>query len=333
MTNPHHARPKMNKQDVTPCEAELERMLRTALVREAAPAGLMADVERRLWEKQAAKTTTSVPSFESLATGVRSGWTTFWSAGAHAAAIALVALVVFAGGRTVVKQTKLAVTPVEVRPFLPLVARNSGTAGGGGGGGAHDAVEASRGHLPKFSDTQKVPPQIIRNETPKLPVEATVVMPPIQLPDANLPNVGMPQSPQVALASQGPGSGSGFGSGSHGGMGPGSGPGVGPGENGGYGGGTVMGPGPGVIAPQLIHSVDPEFSDEARKEKFPGICIVDVIVDANGMPTHITVEQHLGMGLEEKAIEAVEQYRWKPALYHGHPVAVMMRVVVNFRIM
>ncbi|MFT4112504.1 energy transducer TonB [Silvibacterium sp.] len=328
----------MSEQDVTQLDAELEQMLRAALVREAAPPGLMADVELRLLEREAAQTAVATPgfetpSFQTLSTGVRSRWTTFWSAGAHAAAIALVVLVVLAEGRTVVKPAKLAMTRVEIQPFLTMTTHDSGKTGGGGGGGAHDAVEAMRGRLPKFSDEQKVPPQIVRNDAPKLPVEATVVMPPMQVPDSNLPNLGMPQSPQVALASQGPGSGSGFGVGSQGGVGSGSGPGVGPGANGGYGGGDVMGPGPGVIAPQLYHSVEPEFSDEARREKAQGICVVDVIVDANGMPTHITIEQPLGYGLEEKAIEAVEQYRWKPAMYHGHPVAVRVRVLVNFRIM
>lgn len=321
--------PEMDEQRWSQLEEELEPLLRAALVREAAPASLLAGVERRLLAPHA---TVPPPLFEALNTGVRGGWTTFWSASAHAAAIALVALVVFAGGKAVVKQPKLAVTRVDIHPFIP-VAPSAGSTGGGGGGGAHEAVEAMRGHLPKFSDHQVTPPQILRNEAPKLPVEATVVMPPIRLPDADLPNVGVPQSPQVGLASQGSGSHSGFGAGSGGGIGSGDGPGVGPGGNGGYGGGEAMGPGPGIVAPELIHSVEPEFSDEARRDKFPGLCVVDVIVDAEGRPTHITVEQHLGEGLEEKAIEAVEQYRWKPARYHGQPVPVRVRVVVNFRIM
>jgi periplasmic protein TonB len=141
----------------------------------------------------------------------------------------------------------------------------------------------------------------------------------------------VPQSPQVSLASQGPGSGSGFGSGNHGGIGPGNGNGYGPGQDGGYGGG-VMSVGGLVSPPQLIYYVDPEFSDEARRAKYQGTCIVGIIVDAQGMPQHIHVVRSLGMGLDEKAIEAVRQYKFKPARYQGHAVAVEIEVLVSFRI-
>jgi protein TonB len=60
---------------------------------------------------------------------------------------------------------------------------------------------------------------------------------------------------------------------------------------------------------------------------------VSLVVDEHGNPTRIRVTRSLGMGLDEKAVEAVEQYRWKPAYYHGRPVAVEMTVVVNFHIM
>ena len=90
--------------------------------------------------------------------------------------------------------------------------------------------------------------------------------------------------------------------------------------------------GKGVSEPQLIYSVDPEFSDEARRAKYQGVCIVSVIVDAQGNPQHVRVARSLGMGLDEKAIEAVKQYKFKPAYYQGHPVAVEMDVIVNFRI-
>jgi TonB family protein len=204
--------------------------------------------------------------------------------------------------------------------------------GGGGGGGAHELVEASKGHLPKFADRQLAPPQLVRDDNPKIPVEPTVVMPPIKLPDADLPNVGMPQSPQVSLASQGPGSNSGFGIGSHGGIGSGDGPGIGPGQDGSTGGG-IMHHGAGVSAPVILYSVEPEFSDEARRAKFQGTCLVALVVDEHGNPTQIHVARSIGMGLDEKAVEAVRQYKFKPAFYRGHPVAVEMVVVVNFRIL
>ena len=94
----------------------------------------------------------------------------------------------------------------------------------------------------------------------------------------------------------------------------------------------VMHPGGGVSAPQVIYSVDPEFSDEARRAKYQGICVVSLIVDAQGNPQEIRIARALGMGLDEKAIEAVKQYKFKPAYYQGHPVPVMINIEVNFRI-
>lgn len=308
-------------------DAELEQALYASLAREAAPASLIDRVETRLLN---IRPTPEVPAFRVLSLPARSVSSSFWSIGAHAAAFAMIALVVLAGGKAVVTPKKPVVT-VDVRPYIPLNVSGKNAMGGGGGGGAHESVEASKGHLPKLAMTQITPPQIIRNEAPKLPVDPTIVAPPIPLTDAKLPDVGAPQSPQVSLASQGTGGGSGFGSGRNGGIGPGNGNGYGPGDGGDYGGG-VMSVGGGVSAPQIIYSVDPEFSDEARRAKYQGVCIVSIIVDAQGLPQHVHVVRALGMGLDEKAIEAVKQYRFKPAYYQGHPVAVAMEIIVNFRI-
>ena len=250
----------------------------------------------------------------------------------HVIIIALVLLFTYYGWKTRAIQKKTMATNVDIKPFIPMTMKMNQSMGGGGGGGAHELVEASKGHLPKESKTQITPPQIIRNDHPKLAVEPTIVMPQeVKLPDANMPNIGVPQSSQVTLASQGGGSGSGFGSGRGGGIGSGNGNGVGPGEGGGYGGG-LMHPGGGVSAPQVIFSVDPEFSDEARRAKYQGICVVSVIVDAQGNPQRVHVIRPLGMGLDEKAVEAVKQYKFKPAYYQGHAVAVEVNIEVNFRI-
>jgi TonB family protein len=205
------------------------------------------------------------------------------------------------------------------------------TMGGGGGGGNHELLETSKGKLPKFAKTQIAPPQILRIDNPKLAVEPTVVMPQIKLPDANLPDLGVPQSSQVAFASQGSGSGSGFGSGSGGGIGSGRGNGVGPGEGGGYGGGLYH-VGGGVSNPILIYAPDPEFSDEARRAKYQGVCVVGLIVDPTGNPQHVRIVRPLGMGLDEKALAAVREYKFKPAMLKGKAVAVEVDIEVNFRI-
>jgi TonB family protein len=87
-----------------------------------------------------------------------------------------------------------------------------------------------------------------------------------------------------------------------------------------------------VSGPQLIFSPNPEYSEEARRAKYQGVCIVSLIVDAQGNPQRVQVVRHLGKGLDKKAVEAVKQYRFKPAMLHGEPVAVEVNIEVNFRL-
>ncbi len=225
------------------------------------------------------------------------------------------------------------ITPITFQPYIPPVTAPAPTVmHGGGGGGAHQFVEPTKGHLPPVEKLRVVAPQIIRVDHPKLAVQPSIVMPQhINMPDNNMPNLGMPQSPQVAMASQGDGGGSGFGAGMGGGIGSGIGGGVGPGSGGGYGGG-VMSVGAGVSAPELIHSVEPEFTDQARAARLQGVVAIQLIVDSYGNPENIQVVRHLGMGLDQKAIDAVRQYKFRPAMYQGHPVPVRLVVDVNFHL-
>jgi TonB family protein len=75
-----------------------------------------------------------------------------------------------------------------------------------------------------------------------------------------------------------------------------------------------------------------EFSDEARKAGRQGIVLVSLIVDTHGRPQEIKVVRPLGMGLDEKAVEAAGKYRFKPAMKNGEPVPVTVIVEVNFRL-
>ena len=84
--------------------------------------------------------------------------------------------------------------------------------------------------------------------------------------------------------------------------------------------------------PVLLHSVDPEYSKKARRKKFSGDVKIALVVDENGAPQEVHVEHGVGFGLDEKAVEAVKQYRFKPALRNGKPVAMPLYVVINFRI-
>jgi bla regulator protein blaR1 len=87
-----------------------------------------------------------------------------------------------------------------------------------------------------------------------------------------------------------------------------------------------------VSAPKLIFAPDPVYSEEARRAKYQGVCVVALIVDARGKPQRIQVVRHLGMGLDKKAIEAVKQYRFTPGMLHGKPVAVQVNIEINFRL-
>jgi TonB family protein len=90
--------------------------------------------------------------------------------------------------------------------------------------------------------------------------------------------------------------------------------------------------GSGVSAPVPVYNVEAEFSDAARNAKYGGKCLLSLVVDSQGKPQDIRLRRPLGMGLDEKAIEAVSKYRFKPAMNHGQPVAVRVMIEVNFRI-
>lgn len=181
--------------------------------------------------------------------------------------------------------------------------------------------------MPKFSREQITPPTaVIRNENPELAVEPTVVIPPemrVQPPQTG--PLGDPLSPVVGPPSSGTGSGGG------GGVGSGHGPGVGPGWGGGIGGGVYR-VGGGVSAPRVLYSPDPEFSEEARKAKFQGTVILALMVGTDGRAHDVRIVRSLGMGLDEKAIEAIRQWKFDAGRKDGVPVAVLVNVEVNFRL-
>lgn len=232
----------------------------------------------------------------------------------------------------VVQTAETTVVPIHFTlydPPPPPVMQVAKVQGGGGGGGAHHLVAPTRGRLPEVAKIPIVHLEEAKINLPKLPVEPTMQ---VHLPqNAPMPKLGAPQSAQVALASQGSGSDSGFGLGMGGGIGQGHGTGVGPGGNGGYGGG-LMNVGGGVSAPRVIYSVEPQFTSEARQADYQGVVAIQLIVDSQGTPQDIRVVRHLGMGLDERAIEAVKQYKFSPAMYQGHPVSVQMMIDVDFRL-
>ena len=163
-------------------------------------------------------------------------------------------------------------------------------------------------------------------------MQPTILVPTgVDLPDVDIMAWGDPLG-VVGPPSSGPGSGGGIGSGSGGGVGPGKGGGYGPGEGGGIGGGVYK-IGGGVTAPTLISKVEPEYSEEARKAKFQGTVVLYVVVDEKGLPRDLRVVRALGLGLDEKAIEAVKKWRFRPGYLNGKAVAVAATIEVNFRLL
>jgi len=225
-------------------------------------------------------------------------------------------------------KTHISQAVVDISPYLLPPAQDQ--SGGGGGGGDRDKLAAVKGALPKQSREQITPPAVvIRNNDPKLTVDPTVVAPPIQI--ANMNNLGDPLSSVLGPPSNGTGSGSGIGSGSGGGVGSGRGPGVGPGWGGGVGGGAYR-VGGGVSAPRILFAPDPDYSEEARKAKYQGTVVLWVVVGPDGRPRDVRVSRSLGLGLDEKAMDAVRSWKFEPARKDGQPVAVQINVEVNFRL-
>jgi TonB family protein len=234
---------------------------------------------------------------------------------------------------TKVVQQKLRETVDLIDPNIkPYIApEKPKTQQGGGGGGAREVAPVSKGQAPKPSMKQFTPPMIVK-EPPKLPMEATIIAPPdTVLPQNNMPNYGDPLA-KIANMSNGNGFGGGMGNGSGGGLGSGNGGGFGPGSGGGIGGG-VFRVGGGVSNPTVLSKVDPEYSEEARKAKYSGTVLLAVVVDVDGHARNIRVVKSLGMGLDEKAIEAVEKWKFKPGMKGGQAVNVSATIEVNFRLL
>ncbi len=218
----------------------------------------------------------------------------------------------------------------NITPFVPEKPKLN-KAQGGGGGGAREALPVSKGQAPKPKPRQFVPPQIV-DHTPKLAMAPSILAPEDTiLPQNNLNNWGDPLA-KLVNGSNGQGSGGGMGNGKGGGLGNGSGGGFGDGSGGGIGGGVYK-VGGGVSAPTVLYKVDPEYSEEARKAKYSGTVSLLIVVDKEGHARDIKVVKSLGMGLDEKAIEAVQKWKFKPGQNKGEAVAVRALIEVNFRLL
>lgn len=245
-----------------------------------------------------------------------------------ATALVIVSGWVLVENRTALRPPVVQLIPGPTEDLLPVA---PGKIGGGGGGGDRDKMDASKGSPPRFAAEQLTPPAVVvRNEAPKLTAEPTVIGPPdLVLPQAD--KYGDPMANVLNPPSNGIGSGGGIGSGRGGGVGSGEGPGVGEGRGGGIGGGIYR-VGGGVSAPRPIFDPDPEYSEEARKAKFQGIVLLSAVIGPDGRPRELRIVRSLGMGLDQKALDAVGKWRFAPGTKDNHPVSVQVNIEVQFRL-
>jgi protein TonB len=202
----------------------------------------------------------------------------------------------------------------------------------GGGGGMRTKTAASLGNLPPRKLKQFLAPMVkSENANPILTIEPSIVASPeIAVPQLNLAVFGDPHG-VAGPPSAGPGKSGGIGNGDGTGVGPGKGAGAGPGHDGGISGqGGVQGS---LTEPVLLYKVDPEYSEEARKAKLQGVVMVRAVIDARGHVQDIAVAQGLGLGLDERAIAAVEKWKFRAGMRNGKPVATAALIQLTFRLL
>jgi len=235
-----------------------------------------------------------------------------------------------------------------------------GPGGGGGGGGLKMPVPPPRAErkapiklikrtpspVPPVRRTPPPPPRPVERRLPPVPtprIEPIQVDPPKPTPPpaVQAPVVPVPADPvdtagvlgrsATTTPSNGPGSGGGVGSGTGTGIGEGQGAGIGPGTGGGTGGGPFQ-PGSGIDPPQLLREVHPVYTDDARRRAIEGDVVLEIVVRRDGTVGSLRVIRSLGAGLDQKAVDAVRQWRFGPARRQGVPVEVVVEVSVEFKL-
>jgi protein TonB len=204
-----------------------------------------------------------------------------------------------------------------------------------GGGGEHNPIPATLGKLAQLAREQFVPPQLPRHDHPLLSVVPTLIGPPdLPVPNLPYPNYGDPN----ALAftdSNGPGRLGGMGNGERGGIGDKQGPGTGICLEEPCSGVGIPSAGKlGRTYPECAYCPTPAYADEARKAKVQGSVELRMVVNPDGRASNVQVVRGLSLGLDERAIEAVRNWRFRPARdAAGRPTGVWILVEVTFRLL
>src|SRR5690349_2433859 len=91
--------------------------------------------------------------------------------------------------------------------------------------------------------------------------------------------------------------------------------------------------GPGVTAPKRTYKIEPQNTRAALDARIQGTILLEMIIDENGVPRDISVLSPVGFGLDERAVDCVSQWRFKPGMKDGRPVKIRANVEVNFRLL
>jgi TonB family protein len=160
----------------------------------------------------------------------------------------------------------------------------------------------------------------------RLPV---LMAPLVKSPSDSRDRIGVLEQTSSEADSHGSGREGGAGTGTGSGLGAGDGSGVGPGSGGGTGGGPYR-PGSGIQPPRLLHEVKADYTEEARQRGIAGEVVLEIVVRRDGGVGDVRILRGLGSGLNERAVQAVRQWRFAPAVRQGSPVDVIVEVGVEF---
>jgi periplasmic protein TonB len=248
--------------------------------------------------------------------------------------VALVATVVFALGFHATVATSATTDDRPLARLVFVVAPGPG-GGGGGGGNMHNAPPPKallKGRHAIASPLPPPPPAPTLEEPRQEPIAATAIVAPIaSVPNDDRDRRGVLSDVSSRDDSQGSGRGGGAGTGVGAGIGEGTGSGVGPGTGGGFGGGPYRG-GSGITPPRVVREVKGDYTEEARRRGITGEVVMEVVVLRDGSVGPVRLLQGLGLGLDERAIVAVRQWRFTPAERQGIPVDVVVEVGMEFKL-
>lgn len=86
----------------------------------------------------------------------------------------------------------------------------------------------------------------------------------------------------------------------------------------------------GVVSPVLVLEVKPKYTEDAMRRKVQGTVEVTAVVRETGVPDTFSVIRSLDPDLDQEAINAAQQWRFKPGLREGQPVAVKVNIELTF---